>query len=272
MDKKGFDMENCHLLNERSVSRSKRKQDEFAKYIKSKRKYVKSDSGKDGIKTRELAQKLNIGYDQFRQIINRRRRTKKRDCIIAICAVLMLDADETNEALKLYDHMPRLDTENERDDLLIEILEEQLGNPLSIDEINQRLKRNDFLELDIIDHRNTTKSKSSNPVLPYVILKKKVSNYANDYIFGDPYDSLNTEYRISRYHCIAEMWLDDPDNKEVYHLSSSTSHDYYMVKHSKNGDEHKSFETALESGVFSDYFLELEAMANFEKKKTAYTS
>lgn len=267
MDKKGFDMENCHLLNERSVSHSKRKQDEFAKFIKSKRKYVKSDSGKDGIKTRELAQKLNIGYDQFRQIINRRRRTKKRDCIIAICAVLMLDADETNEALKLYDHMPRLDTENERDDLLIEILEEQLGNPLSIDEINQRLKRNDFQELDIIDHRNTTKSNSSIPVLPYVILKKKVSNYANDYIFGDPYDSLDTEYSISRYHCIAEMWLDDPDNKEVYHLSSSTSHDYYMVKHSKNGDEHKSFETALESGVFSDYFLELEAMANFEKKK-----
>lgn len=266
MNKNDFDMENCYLLNERTVLQGKKKQDEFALFIKSKRRLMKSDSGKDGISTRELAQKLNICYDQFRQIINKRRRTKKRDCIIAICAVLMLDADETNEALKLYDHMPRLDTENERDDLLIEILEEQLGNPLSINEINQRLTRNNFLELDIIDHRNNTKSKTTTPALPYEVLEKKVSNYANDYIFGDPYDSLDTEYSILRYHCIAEMWLDDPGNKAVYHLTSSTSHDYYLTKHSKKGDEHISFETASESGVFSDYFLELEAMANHEKK------
>jgi hypothetical protein len=52
--------------------------------------------------TRELAQKLGIDNEMFRKIINKEKPTKKRDCIIAICAMIHFDLNKTNEALILY--------------------------------------------------------------------------------------------------------------------------------------------------------------------------
>lgn len=56
--------------------------------------------------------------------------------------------------------MPTLDDSNPRDDLLIEILEEQSKHPFTIAEINNRLVRNGFPELDIIDHRRSLRPAS----------------------------------------------------------------------------------------------------------------
>ena len=92
--------------------------------------------------------------------------TKKRDCIIAICAALRLNSEETDEALILYQYMPVLDPNNPRDDLLIEILEEQFSNPLTISAINQRLVRNGYPELDIIDHRPAVKTCLREKMMP----------------------------------------------------------------------------------------------------------
>ena len=78
----------------------------FSKYIKEKRKGEKSSLGKKYLSTKELAKKLEINYEQFRKILNLNKPTKKRDCIIAICIALRLDADETNKALELYQYMP----------------------------------------------------------------------------------------------------------------------------------------------------------------------
>ena len=41
-----------------------------------------------------------------------------------ICILLRLDSYETNQALHLYQYMPMLDQENDRDDVLIDIIEE----------------------------------------------------------------------------------------------------------------------------------------------------
>ena len=112
-------------LNQQTTNLEQTKQEKFADYIKEKRKEIISPSGKKRLKTRELAESLDINYEQFRKILNMNKPTKKRDCIIAICAILRLDIDDTNKALKLYQYMPILNEKNPRDELLIEILDKQ---------------------------------------------------------------------------------------------------------------------------------------------------
>lgn len=255
------------LLREKSITVEDADQISFSDYIKKKRKLETSPSGKKNISTRELAGRLDIDYEQFRKILNMNKPTKKRDCIIAICAALRLNADETNEALILYQYMPVLNPNNPRDDLLIEILEEQLSNPLTIAAINQRLVRNGYPELDIIDHRPSVKPVSEKHDAPYKLLKKQARTFSDDLIFDDQYDSLDSEYSLYRYRCVAEMWLDDVKEKKVYHLTASTHHDYHMEIHGKDLYDIKSFKVIEEAGIFQDCFSELEGMANHELKK-----
>ena len=193
------------LLREKSITVDGADQISFSNYIKEKRKLETSPSGKKNLSTRELAERLDIDYEQFRKILNMNKPTKKRDCIIAICAALRLNSEETDEALILYQYMPVLDPNNPRDDLLIEILEEQFSNPLTISAINQRLVRNGYPELDIIDHRPSIKPASEKNDAPYKLLKKQARTFSDDLIFGDQYYSLDSEYSLYRYRCIAEM-------------------------------------------------------------------
>ncbi len=270
MNKNADDKSLGLLIGERSISTNKNKHESFSKFIKDRRKDVESKSGKIGITTRELAEKIGIDYEQFRKILNKQKMTKKRDCIIAICAMLELDSFKTNDALILYNHFPCLDTLNERDDLLITILEEQLSKPQTIKEINERLNREGFDELDIIDHRSSgTKKNNKTKQSPFIVRKKRVRNYANELILGDPYNSLDSEYSISRYYCVAEMILDDTRDKKSYLLSSDTTQNY-DIKFGQ-GIKSKHFEKPEDSGEFLDYFIELEALANREKKNLLST-
>ncbi len=261
------EINNGILLHEKSITVEDANQISFSDYIKEKRKLETSPSGKKNLSTRELAERLDIDYEQFRKILNMNKPTKKRDCIIAICAALRLNSEETDEALILYQYMPVLDATNPRDDLLIEILEEQFSNPLTITEINQRLIRNGYPELDIIDHRSSVKPASGKIDAPYKLLKKQARTFSDDLIFGDQYDSLKSEYSLYRYRCIAEMWLDDAKKKMVYHLTAGTHHDYHMETDGRDVFDIKEFKTLEESRIFKDYFLELEGMANHELKK-----
>lgn len=258
------------LIQERTVEFTDEHQS-FSDFIKDKRKLELGSSGKKSMTTRELADRLDIDYEQFRKILNMNKPTKKRDCIIAICAALRLDSDDTNEALVLYRYMPTLDTDNPRDDLLIEILEEQLSNPLTIDQINQRLIRNGFPELDIIDHRPSVKPASGKKNMPYKLLKKQVRTFTDELFYGDQYDSLETEYDTFRYRCVADMWLDDEKNRLVYKLTSGATGGYYLEKHGKDIFDVKAYKDLAEAGDFQDYFLELSAMANHELKKMLAT-
>ena len=258
------------VLQEENYTTESTQYDRFSDFIKDMRKGVVSQFGKQGITTRELAELVGIDYEQFRKIVNMNKPTKKRDCIIAICAVLRLDLDETNEALVLYNHMPTLDedTINKRDLKLIEILDEQFINPLTIAKINQRLVLNGFPELDIIDHRRSVKPAPGKVNAPYKLLKKRVRTLSNDLLlFGNQYDSLDAEYSMDRYRCVAEMWLDDAKQKQIYHLTADTHHSYDIEVHGETITDIKSYTAPEDSGVFMDYFFELEAMANRELKK-----
>ena len=243
------------------------KEQSFAEYIKEKRKLEKGASGKRTLSTRELAHRLGIDYEMFRKILNMNKPTKKRDCIIAICAALRLDIDETNEALILYRYMPTLDSDNYRDDLLMNILEEQWDNPLTIEQINARLIRNGFPELDIIDHRTTSQLASTYDNAPYKVLKKDVQTFAEDLAWGDQYNSLATQYSTYRYRCIANMWLDNPEKRIVYKLSAGNDGHYYIEEHGKDIFNIRSFHSIDETGNFKDYFADLDTTAKREKKK-----
>ena len=69
---------NSILVNEQTVTNEKEKKNSFSKFIKEKRKLEKSPSGKNYISTKELAERLNINYEQFRKILNMNKPTQKR--------------------------------------------------------------------------------------------------------------------------------------------------------------------------------------------------
>jgi len=69
-------------------------------------------------------------------IKNMSRPTKKRDCIIAICAAAGCDVDTTNDALRHYNDFPGLDEQNNRDKLVMEILKKNNKVGISATEIN----------------------------------------------------------------------------------------------------------------------------------------
>ena len=240
----------------------------FSRFVRSKRKEIISKDGKDGISTRELAEMINIDYEQFRKIVNQNKPTKKRDCIIMICILLRLDPDETNEALRLYQYMPMLDAENDRDDALIDIIFDNTIHPLSLEEINERLERNHLPKMDIIDHRPPQKNVQKKKSSKYTVLKKVVRTFSEDLFFGDQYDSLSTEYADFRYRCVTDMWLGDEKNRLVYHLyAGSDDGSCHMDIHGKDYFDIKSFKSIDDTGEFRDYFLEARAMAKHELKR-----
>ena len=255
------------LLRESCTTESDSPKQKFADYIKEMRSFDIGPNGKKGITTRELAKRLDINYEQFRKILNMNKPTKKRDCIIAICAALRMDIEETNEALNLYNYMPVLNSDNRRDDILMTILEEQYNNPLTIEEINRYLIRNDCPELDIIDHRVSRKRASQKKFTPYKLLKKQVRTFSAAPLFGDPYDSLAYKYSIFRYNCFAKMWLRDEKQETLYKLTAAPQHQYFLETHNKNLLDTQAYKTIDDTGVFKEYFIELEGMANQELKK-----
>jgi hypothetical protein len=159
----------------------------FSKYIKEKREIPDPTDPNKCVKIslRELARMINIDYEYFRKIINMNKPTKKRDCIIVICALLKMDEMETNEALNLYQFMPALSEQNKRDALLIELLENQANNksaPLTITAINNRLAMHNLPELDIIDHKKTSKTASKRKNSPYILLDKQIRTYTDEFM------------------------------------------------------------------------------------------
>lgn len=258
------------LVNSREIPSNNESPPSFSEYIKEQRKGIPSSIGKNYLSTKELGEKIGVGYEQFRKIVNMTKPTKKRDCIIAICAALKLDSAETNKALTLYQYMPGLDTENPRDDLLIEILEEQFNNNLTTPEINQRLKLHGFPKLDIIDHRATNNSTVQEEPSPYKLLTKGLKTFLyDDLILRDRLDSLEMEYAIDRYRCMAEMWIEDNKSQTVYHLTADTNHKRELFKGKEKGNfSFVGYNQETEKDApFNQYYLELERMANHELKK-----
>lgn len=257
-----------HLLHaiEKTYERTQhKKKGEFSAFVEAYRKtLVKPEGGR--VTTKELAARMGIEYEQFRKILNKQKPTKKRDFVIALCAVLKIDAEETNTALALYD-MPPLNTEYPRDDELITILEEQMDAKLSIQEISQRLVRNKHQPLDLIDRRGL---KAEDKIKhPYTLLRKRTECRTDELYYGDFYDSLQTEYQPDRYRIYSEMWLDDEENHRGFRLTAEPSGQFIREDYPLREGSIHVYHDINETGEFRDCFIELRSMAMSELKTMA---
>lgn len=202
--------------------------DNFSVYIKNKQKSVLNPATQRRWSTQELAEALTFEseYDRFRKIVNMSRPTKKRDIIVAICVVLQMTTDEANHALILY-NMPALDSSIKRDEVFIQILENQQFNSLRpnkngkidfVDSIDTLLRYHGCNALDL--HKQTT------PIL-YVPIKQSASVISDEIFYGLEYDSLSAMYRPNSYRCKSSLLLENQETKHRLIVTVTLSIDEY---------------------------------------------
>ncbi len=233
---------------------------EFSKLIKAYRSRYFSPT----LKTRDLAAMVRIDYEMFRKILNMQKPTKKRDCIIAICSMLMMDTFDTSRALSLYNNMPVLNKDDDRDELLMEILDNQVDDPLSIEEIDECLLRSHFLPLDIADTRKTKSNDTATS--RFTVLHKSIRTITDELLYGDPYDSLETEYDLSKYRSTAYMVIEDSTNGKQYRLTSGSDGKYTLETIPWDTEMYRQYNTVEETGIYAGCFHELNGALNSEHR------
>ncbi|MBR3045060.1 MAG: hypothetical protein IKH27_00630 [Oscillospiraceae bacterium] len=160
----------------------------FSSFFKEKRKAL-CQKTYSRISTEDIGLMLDIDYESFRKIINKQKQTKKRDCIIAICAVLGCDGTATNAALSLYG-FPILDEYHRRDEIIWDALVKNPGLPVSIEALNDALTAKSFAPLDIYTHRGTEKKE-----FPYKLVRRQFQcSLEGIGQFNDPESFLDLRY------------------------------------------------------------------------------
>ena len=214
------------------------------------------------ISKKDMAKMLDIDYELFRHYVNKSKVLKKRDCIIAICAMLQADTSDTNDGLYYYD-MVELNDYDRRDEMLMNILDDQAKEFLTIDEINEKLRGEYFPELDIIDHRK--RKDTVKPDYPFTVLKKRVECRTEDLINGDLYNSLDTAYSVP-YMIFASMWLDD-NGKKGYKLEAHNYGYLSCTEYPQKSVLPHLYKSINETGVFKSCYEELHRIIKSEQKR-----
>ncbi|SDB28903.1 hypothetical protein SAMN02910317_01413 [Ruminococcaceae bacterium FB2012] len=261
----------------------KREKNPFSKFFDNKLKALNERTGQSLTK-RDIAYKLGVGNEMFRKIVNKNKPNQDRDCIIAVAAVLELNTDETNEAIQIYDvNLPQLkaaDTDVQtRDDLIIDILENQTIDHLSIQDIDNLLSSRGFPILHVIDHRNKLLVENDNI---YICVDNNngdncIRYNLEDYYYGDIYDSLETEfvYKTNRFSTKMKI-VCTTDNSE-YWLSCIYDIRYDKERHKTKGTylygyvrDSKSFVRIpdINSEIhLKQFYLKMKYQIKFEKRK-----
>ena len=265
----------------------------FSEFYRDKISQISKKEGRT-IKTRELALVVNIDYEQFRKfIVGHDKKTKKRDFIIAICAIIGCDATETNEALRLYG-FPELDQYNRRDEIIWDQLAEDPDAPVSIDKINEALAAEHYPLLDIHDYRNEKPNeKQANP---FKLVRKHFQctiegierNYKPDSFLDLQYD-LECYYNMRtcfeylghgrRYEICIQY--EDPHDQKSENIWQTGIRRRIFPKRKKYivyaypTEEHESelqeFERIDDTELFRECFLEIEKTEQAEKQRLCDT-
>ena len=275
------------------------KKDAFSKYFNEKLNEL-NEKFEIALSKKDIAKKLDISYEQFRKIINREKPAKKRDCIIAISALIGLDPDDTNLALKYNGRMQELEAWNGRDEIIMMILEEHRKhcydkdeldyNPDILDEINKELSEKYYSPLDIISHRKKSGANDNNPEgnaktdYPYKLIKKGVLTYGNLKCesktwlkkLGDKsnnnHDFDNWDWHWANYNptsVTAYMEFDDKGDKiKIKTRARGTYYydheNYYCIRKGST----KYYDNIEDTGEFKQCFSELRKMAYKELNKS----
>ena len=159
---------------------------------------------RDALSLEAISDLVGLTTEVLRKKIYQQR-PMTRDCLIAICAAHGMDSDMTSRILVKND-MPGLDVNLDRDDAIIDALEERpkskQGTPLSVTEINEVLSGRNLPELVIVERKNKQLPKKT-ASLPYRIVR----DYVQTFDESDRYDSFATAYAF-QYFCHATVVLD----------------------------------------------------------------
>ena len=118
----------------------------FKSFILSKMKAVSGSDGRRTLTSAELSDALGLSTKVFQEILNGRRSgPDRRDLVIALCAELALDADDANEALRLFSESLRpLSGYDRRDRFIMNFLNAGFDSEISYAELNRQLRENDL--------------------------------------------------------------------------------------------------------------------------------
>ena len=155
----------------------------FKRFVKEKRRDIQDDELSRGNRKyyplEKMAANLGLSVEMLQKRINKQKPARSRDCIIAICASLGCDSEDTEKALRMYDYMPSFDPVIPREFFLKQMLDKLRGEPADICIVNKQLKERNYPELDIIDHKCKVKDSDDSPngYYPYRVLRKTVRTY-----------------------------------------------------------------------------------------------
>ena len=257
------------ILSKKIIENKKYEKLAFSKYIKEKNK-----SNID-FSTKELAKTLGVKYEYFRKIINKESPTPHKDLIIALCALLKLNVDETNIALELYGFPTLTNTDDKhisslrediqeeliRDNVFISVLTKGVKGRQCINEINKVLADNGVRKLTYNFSKNSTNNKSD-----YTFKNIEVSTSIDeDYLYFDRYNSLQTEFSPEKYIVSSSMILE----KKNHRLLLTYKNNSYLIQ-DLNISTFKMYNDLDETGKIRPYFerLKLEATKEFKKYLT----
>jgi len=113
----------------------------FKEYINEKLLAVAGREGKSHATSADIACALGLSTKVFQEILNGRRSgPDRRDLVIALCAELGLDAEETDEALKKYPgYLRRLSEDDARDRAIKDFLNAGFDTEISYNALNSFL-------------------------------------------------------------------------------------------------------------------------------------
>lgn len=226
---------------------------------------IKKARARWDLKATDLHRLLGIGEDVFRGKCNGNRKAT-RDFVIAVCAALRFDSCQTADALRCHKQMfPGFDESSKRDYCIIQFLDNHINvKPSSntIHELNTALASGCLPELDIIDHRTGDKSKKKkvDNLSPYIIRGSVFQmTSSNEYaLYGDQYDSLETEFGIDRAMCLGHLYIENKKTKEIFHLRCSSEGDIDLFD-STHTLIPLHFERIQDAGVFAPFCSKLQA-------------
>ena len=239
-------------------------------------KMIKSARSEWDLKATDLHRILGIDKDVFRGKCNGNR-PASRDFVIAVCAALKMNSNQTDEALRCHKKMfPGFDELNERDNCIIQFLdnsEHQEPSPDIIRELNTALSSGGFQELEIIDHRtgNKSKKKKTGNLSLYTITGSALQmTSSNGYaLYGDQYDSLETEFSIDRATCLGRLRVENKETNEIIHLRYSSEGDIDLFD-SEHPITPLHFERIQDTGAFFPFFSKLQTSTLKYRTKLLY--
>lgn len=189
------------------------KHTDFTAFIDGKIRQFSDEMG-ERFNKRVLAKKIGISYEMLKKIINQSKKTRQRDCIIAICIALGMSHFDTNKALELYS-MATLNPNRPRDMVIIEAVYNSKG----IQDVNEYLQKAGCSCLSI----GSKKQQGSNdneyyyPNPKYTIIGTEV--YVYDFFAASRDKSLKDMYDPARFSYKATMYWRIPRNGAIRLLS-----------------------------------------------------